>query len=48
MEYAAARGQLPLQVGAGLIINRAMMPESWSTVHDPMPNGDRRGHFGVG
>ena len=31
-----------------LITNTAMAPEFWSTVHDPMPNGDRRRHFGVG
>jgi len=30
------------------IINRAVVLESWSTVHGPMPKRDRSGHFGVG
>jgi hypothetical protein len=36
-----------LQLAENLIINKAVAPEPWSTVHDPMPDGDRRRHLGV-
>ena len=42
-----ARRRRRFKLAENLIINKAMAPELWSTMHDPMPDGDRRRHLGV-
>src|SRR5437764_539815 len=40
------KGTGPFKLLQDFIVNEAVAPQLWSTVHDPMPDSDRRRHFG--